>query len=241
MVTRLVGALGPFDQGTTQWSSYAETMEEYLLANGVTEERKKVAILLSTIGSQMYNLLKDLYTPDKPNTKSFEEIVTKLMEHLEPKLTVIAEKYRLHQRQQKAGESVITYMAALRRLAKDFNYGAFFEEALRDKFVCWLANEGIKMKLLQEKDLTLAKASEIATAMEAAEKETSTMHNNKGEVHQIGEKKISRAPRTEQPKPVERCYHCKKVDITQQNANLRQSNVFTVEKKGTLPTHVEIR
>ena len=128
MATRLVGALGPFDQGTTQWSSYAERMEEYLLANGVTEERKKVAILLSTIGSQTYDLLKDLYTPDKPNTKSFEEIVTKLTEHLEPKPTVIAERYRLHQRQQKAGESVITYMVALRRLAKVCNYGAFLKK-----------------------------------------------------------------------------------------------------------------
>ena len=135
MATRLVGAQGPFNQGTTQWSSYAERMEEYLLANGVTEKRKKVATLLSTIGSQKYDLLKDLYTPDKPNTKSFEEIVTKLMEHLEPKPTIIAERYRLHQRQQKAGELVITYMATVRRLAKDYNYGAFFEEDLRDKFV----------------------------------------------------------------------------------------------------------
>ena len=59
MVTRFVGAQGAFDQGTTQWSSYGERMEEYLLANGVTEERKKVAILLSIIGSQTYNLLKD--------------------------------------------------------------------------------------------------------------------------------------------------------------------------------------
>ena len=49
-------------------------------------------------------------------------------------------------------------------------------------------------------------ACEIATAMEAAEKYTSTMYNNKGEVHQIGGKKISRALRTEQAtknKPVE--------------------------------------
>ena len=158
-------------------------MEEYLLATGVIEERKKVAILLSTIGSQTYDLLKDLYTPDKLNMKSSEEIVTKLTEYLGPKATVIAERYRLHQRQQKAGESVITYMATLRCLAKDCNYGAFFEEALRDKFVCRLANKKIKMKLLQEKDLTLAKACENATAMEAAQKDTSTMHNIKGEVH----------------------------------------------------------
>ena len=74
MATRFVGALGPFDQRTRQWSSYAEN----LLANGVTEERKKVAILLSTIGSQTYKL----------NTKSFEEIVMKLS-----KPTVIVERY----------------------------------------------------------------------------------------------------------------------------------------------------
>ena len=42
MVMRLVGALGSFNQGTTQWSSYAERMEKYLLANGVTAERKWV-------------------------------------------------------------------------------------------------------------------------------------------------------------------------------------------------------
>ena len=143
-------------------------MEEYILANSVTEERKKVTILLSTIGTHTYDLLKDLYTPDKPNTKTFEEIVAKLMKHLEPKPTILAERYRLHQRQQKAGESVITYMAALRCLAKECNYGAFFEETIRDKFVCGLANEGIKMKLLQENNLTLPKVCEITTAMETA-------------------------------------------------------------------------
>ena len=73
------------------------------------------------MGSQTYDLLKDLYTPEKPNTKTFGEIVTKLTEHLEPKPTVIAERYRLHQRMQKAGESVSSYIAALRRLAKDCN------------------------------------------------------------------------------------------------------------------------
>ena len=59
MATNLVSALGPFKQGMTQWSSYVEKMEEYLLATGVTEEKKEVAILLNTIGSQMYDLLKD--------------------------------------------------------------------------------------------------------------------------------------------------------------------------------------
>ena len=59
-------------------------------------------------------------------------------------------------------------------------------------------SEGIKMKLLQEKNLTLAKACKIPTAMETAEKDASTMHNNKGEVYRIGGKKISRTEQTTQ-------------------------------------------
>ena len=58
-------------------------------------------ILLSIIGSQTYDLLKKLYTPDNLNTISFEDILTKLAEHLEPKQTIIAERYRLHQREKK--------------------------------------------------------------------------------------------------------------------------------------------
>ena len=66
------------------------------------------------------------------------EIVTKLTDHLNAK-------------QKKTAESVIIYMAALHHLAEDCKYGTFFEEALRDKFLWGLANEGIKMKLLEEK------------------------------------------------------------------------------------------
>ena len=60
-----------------------------------------MGILLSIIGSQTYDLLKNLHTPDKLNTISFEDILTKLAEHLEPKQTIIAERYWLHQREQK--------------------------------------------------------------------------------------------------------------------------------------------
>ena len=58
---------------------------------------------------------------------------------------------------------------------------------------------------------------------------------------ELEQKKINRVPssRKEQAtkdKPVEQV---KKIDIAQQN--VRQSNAFTVEKKGTLLTHVEIK
>ena len=69
MAMSIVGAVGSFDPSTTQWLSYIEQMEEFFLANNIKDEREKVAILIS---SQTYELLKDLCSPDKPNTKSFE-------------------------------------------------------------------------------------------------------------------------------------------------------------------------
>ena len=78
MVTRLVGALAPFEPSKMQWTSYVERIEEYLVANSVDNARKKVAILLSSIGDATYELLGDLCATDKPNTKNFEELVEKL-------------------------------------------------------------------------------------------------------------------------------------------------------------------
>ena len=52
MATRLVGALGPFNPSKMQWTSYTERIEEYLLANGVEDDKKKVTVLLSTVGDE---------------------------------------------------------------------------------------------------------------------------------------------------------------------------------------------
>ena len=76
MAMSIVGAVGSFDLSTTQWVSYIEQIEEFFLANGIKEDRKKVAILISTVGSQIYELIKDLCSPDKPNSKVYEELVT---------------------------------------------------------------------------------------------------------------------------------------------------------------------
>ena len=101
MATSIVGAVGSFDPTTNQWVSYIEQMAEFFLANDIKEDRKKVAILISTVGSQTYELLKDLYSPDKPNAKSFEALVTCLQNRLQPQPTIIVERYKFHQRNQK--------------------------------------------------------------------------------------------------------------------------------------------
>ena len=82
---------------------------------------------------------------------------------------VIAERFYFHRRSQVAGESVAEYIAELRRLATNYEFGEYLEQALRDRLVCGLKHEPTQKRLLSEAMLSLAKAIEIAQSVEAAE------------------------------------------------------------------------
>ena len=89
--------------------------------------------------------------------------------HYEPKPVTIAERFRFYKRSQSSGETIAAFVAELRRFAIDCDFGSFLDYTLQDRLVCGLRSEQTQRKLLSEKDLTLARALDIAKAMEAAE------------------------------------------------------------------------
>ena len=109
-----------------------------------------MATLLTVVGAKTYALIKDLVAPNKPATKTFEELVKILEDHLNPKPLVISERFKFHQRNQKEGDSIAQFLAALRRLAEHCEFGTTLEESLRDQLVCGISNETIQRKLLTE-------------------------------------------------------------------------------------------
>ena len=143
MATATFGTLKEFNSDNESVKSYLERVDLYFRANSV-EEDKQVPILLSSIGSATYTLLSDLLAPATPGTKSLEVITTTLRKHYEPKRAVIAERFHFHKRDQAVGESIMEYDAALRKLAIHCTFGTYFEEALRDRFVCGLRNEAMQ-------------------------------------------------------------------------------------------------
>ncbi|XP_060063527.1 uncharacterized protein K02A2.6-like [Ylistrum balloti] len=140
---------------------------QVLNAHSIKDE-KQVPALLSLIGGRTYNVLRDLTATDRPATKTFNELVAILKNHLSPKPLLIAERFRFHKRDQKEGESVRDYVAQLRKLSEHCEFGVVLMESLRDRFVCGLKNEAVQKKLLSEKDLSFDKAVDIAVAMETA-------------------------------------------------------------------------
>lgn len=199
-----VGQIGAFDSTVEDWATYIERVEQYIVANKIENDRK-TAVLLSVMGPKTYNLLRNLMSPNKPASKPYKEIVKVLQEHLNPKPLVIAERFRFHNRNQKKNESVTDYMAELRRLSEHCEFKEGLSDALRDRLVCGLVHEGTQKRLLTEKDLTLARALEIAVSVETAAKDAVELQK-KGSSSECTVNKMTAKRSDNRPA----CYRCGK-------------------------------
>ena len=86
-----------FDPDVEEWSSYFDRLEQLFIVHEIAGEKQR-AILLSSVGSKTYCVLKDLLAPEKPSTKSFEELVECLQKHFTPSILKIAERFKLVKR-----------------------------------------------------------------------------------------------------------------------------------------------
>uniref|UniRef100_A0A8C3IEG0 CCHC-type domain-containing protein n=1 Tax=Chrysemys picta bellii TaxID=8478 RepID=A0A8C3IEG0_CHRPI len=170
----LTEPLEPFEETLVQWHVYTERFELFVMANDMAE-KKKVPIFLSVVGPKTYSLPCSLLHPVKPETKSYSDIVEILGSHFPPKPLVIAERYRFHKSDQKEDETVVQFVATLRKLAEHCEFKEMLNDALRDRLVCGLYSEAVWKRLLTEAQLTLQKAVDIAVSMELATKEAQSI------------------------------------------------------------------
>lgn len=84
-----------FSLGKDDWETYTERLDLYFLANDVKDE-KKVPILLTKISPETYKLARDLCAPAKPGTKTYDELVKVINDHLNPKPSETMERYKFN-------------------------------------------------------------------------------------------------------------------------------------------------
>ncbi|XP_039291150.1 uncharacterized protein K02A2.6-like [Nilaparvata lugens] len=164
VVTGTIGRVYEFDL-KENWSNWHERLSLYFSANDITEA-KKVPILLTSIGTEGYGLFKDLCTPALPSSKSYAELVELMSNHLQPRPSEITERYKFKERLQKDDETIVQYIANLKKLSMNCGFGNNLESALRDQIVWGIRNTGIKKRLLSEPDLTYKKCIELSISLE---------------------------------------------------------------------------
>ncbi|CAL1608164.1 unnamed protein product [Knipowitschia caucasica] len=171
MAAAMLGTLLVFDSQAQTWEEYCQVLGHFFEANNITDAGRKRAILLSSVGSKTYSLMRNLLSPDKPGDKSFTELTNLLQSHFNPKPSEIVQRFKFISRTRTANETVTEYVAVLRELAQHCNYGDKLKEMLRDRLVCGNAEDRIQRRLLAEPELTFEEALKIAQAIETANRD----------------------------------------------------------------------
>ena len=101
LVTRTIGQyrkISEHEKDKEDWVCYIERIMLFFEANKIEEDSKKSAILLSSVGAEMYKVIKSFAMQNKPTEKSFKEIVDLLKEHQIPKPNHIAKRFKFNVR-----------------------------------------------------------------------------------------------------------------------------------------------
>lgn len=92
----------------------------------------------------------------------------KFREICNPQTNVTMERHKFNTRNQKAGETIQSYVSDLRIKAKSCNFGELYEELI-------INNDHLRKVLLSDSDLTLAKAISICQIHEVTEVHNTTL------------------------------------------------------------------
>ncbi|XP_031330866.1 uncharacterized protein K02A2.6-like [Photinus pyralis] len=144
-----IGMVEPFDtEHPENWNAYAERVDFFLEANGITTDGDKRAAFLSICG------------PTTIAGATTAKIVC---------------RFKFHQRRQQPGEGMAKFINALRNLGEGCNFGSVLNDMIRDRIVCGVVEESLQQRLLAKETLTLDVAQATALAFEAAARNVSDL------------------------------------------------------------------
>lgn len=154
---------------------YIDRLSQYLIAIDLPDtdnnKAKRKAILLASIGSETYKIMKDLAYPTKPTEKSFNQLCDILKQHYKPTRLIVTERFKFNSAKQQQDQSINEYVSHLKQLATHCEFtGDTLTDNLRDRFICGLRSEALQKKLLA-KNNTFEEVVKLALAEEAAVKD----------------------------------------------------------------------
>lgn len=200
----MVDAVRPFDSASQTWEEYCDVLDHFFVANDIQAAERKQAVLLSSVGAQTYALMRTLLSPVKPGDRFYEDLVKLLKDHYHPKPSEIMQRWKFNTRNRLPDESVRDYVAELRKLAHNCNFGDTLTMVLRDRLVCGINDDNVQRRLLLEDGLTFDKALKKAQAMEAANRDIVDLQGAKDyKVHKVSD------VRAKTQQDVRSCYRCK--------------------------------
>ncbi len=123
MATSLVQGLPPFDPDIDveasvgpRWRTWLADFETFVIANDITDDKRKRALLLYQAGSRVREIFRLLQGAGED--KDYKIAVDKLNEYFEPQKNKLYEVYKFRQAKQQEGETLDQFHTRLRSLSQ---------------------------------------------------------------------------------------------------------------------------
>lgn len=243
-----VGHLSEFDAINSIWPIYKRRMDNYFIANEITDNKRKRAILLNLLNEETYQLVFNLCLPIEPEKKSYSDLINLIDKHFKPTVSIFAARYKFYNAKKEESESSREWIARLRSLAAACDFEAtFLQIVLRDVFIIGynpgavqdrLLEEGVETKL--EKVVAVALAKSVTKPMELS---LSMVKQEPPEVHYVGpgaaeERRRSRFRGASSPAFVAKssCKVCGRQNHTTERCAFKDYACHACGKKGHLAT-----
>lgn len=209
------GQLEHFDPETGSFNSYVARFEQFLCANSIKmkiddeeeeiENPQVIAMFVTFLGPSTFEILEKLLIPKTITSEgvTYKNVVEILKEHYKSTTFKIFERFQFWKREQQPGESIADYVIGLKEKVKSCEFGDFYKEAMRDKFIIGLKNEQIQTKLIQQEEITFEEAIKIANSMESSKINANSLHDFTS-VHKVKERFKTGARKSD----FKACYRC---------------------------------
>eukprot|EP00794_Sanderia_malayensis_P021135 gene21135-23211_t len=123
----LVQSMPPFDPDVDvgssvgpRWRIWLDDFETFVVANAITDDTRKRALLLFQAGPRVREIFRQL--PNTGEAKDYKKAVEKLTEHFEPQRNKLYEVYKFRQAAQQPNETIDKFHTRLRSLAQSCEF-----------------------------------------------------------------------------------------------------------------------
>ena len=111
----------------------------------------------------------ETFTLSEADRKDIKKVLKEFQTRCAPMTNVIYERYLFNKRVQEAGESLDHYITVVMKQADLCTYGNLRDELIRDRLVSGIRDDRTREKLLNRKDINLARTIELLKSSEATQ------------------------------------------------------------------------
>ena len=157
-----------YEMGLEKWGggAYMQRLNQHMITHAVGDQHKKKAYFLSWVGANTYELINKLFSASELDAASFDDVTGKLDEHFKQSVHELAASYTFYQCKMKPGQTYGDWVADLRCIGHDCNYGPsqVLDRLIRDMIVLNTPHKEVRRACLRESSPSLEMVLKIANS-----------------------------------------------------------------------------